>query len=123
MRTENALTIWRGRICITTPTRLERHFARTALHDVDGGHFAFCLTSKMSHAHGRHDSCRLRLLSPRFHSIRLSLARGMTDVGVGSGALLGLLNLATAAMGNIAASRSKSLRRSSSSRKQRPNVP
>ena len=48
-------------------------------------------TSKMSHAHGRHDSCSLRLLSPRFHSVFLSLARGMTDVGVGSGALFGFL--------------------------------
>src|SRR5437588_466839 len=51
----------------------------------------FCPTSKMSHAHGRHDSCSLRLLSLLFHSIRRSLARGVTDVGVGSGAWLGLL--------------------------------
>src|SRR5438132_416589 len=50
----------------------------------------FCLTSKMSHDHSRHDSCRLRLYSRWIHSIVLSLARGMTDVGVGSGALLGL---------------------------------
>src|SRR2546422_724012 len=49
----------------------------------------FCPTSKMSHDHGRRDSCWLRLLSPWVHSIRLSLARGMTDVGVGSGALFG----------------------------------
>src|SRR5947199_347619 len=48
----------------------------------------FCRTSKMSHDHGRHDSCGLRLLNPCLHSILLSLARGMTDVGVGSGALL-----------------------------------
>src|SRR2546430_1277442 len=51
---------------------------------------AFCRTSKMSHAHGRRGSCGLRLLSPRFHSIRLTFAGGMTDVGVGSGALLGV---------------------------------
>src|SRR5438093_1526219 len=46
-------------------------------------------TSKMSHAHGRRACCGLRLLIPRFHPVLLSLARGMTDVGVGSGALLG----------------------------------
>src|SRR2546430_679177 len=45
----------------------------------------------MSHARGRRDSCWLQTLSPQFHSIRLSIARGMTDVGVGSGALLGWL--------------------------------
>src|SRR5437870_5050266 len=56
-------------------------------------HKARHLTSKMSHAHGRHDSCRIRLLIPWFHSVGLSSARGMTDVGVGSGALLGLLLL------------------------------
>jgi hypothetical protein len=49
----------------------------------------FRLTSKMSHAHGRHDSCSLRFLIRWFHSIRLWLAGGVTDVGVGSGALLG----------------------------------
>src|SRR5207247_11432148 len=52
----------------------------------------FCswLTSKMSHDHSRHDSCRLRLYSRWIHSIVLSLARGMTAVVVGSGVLLGL---------------------------------
>ncbi len=35
---------------------------------------AFCLTSKMSHDYGRRDGC---------------FAAGMTDVGVGSGDLLG----------------------------------
>ena len=50
----------------------------------------FCPTSKLSHDHGRHDSCSLRLVDPRFHSILLSFARGMTDVGVGCGALLGV---------------------------------
>src|SRR6185503_3258304 len=44
----------------------------------------------MSHAHGGHDSCSLRFRIRLLHSIPLSLARGMTDVGVGSGALLGL---------------------------------
>src|SRR5207237_8732135 len=50
----------------------------------------FCRTSKMSHDHSRHDSCVLRLYSRWVHSILLSLARGMTAVVVGSGALLGL---------------------------------
>src|SRR2546430_41526 len=49
----------------------------------------FCLTSKMSHDHSRRDSCRLRLYSRWIHSIKLSLARGMTAMVVGSGALLG----------------------------------
>src|SRR5438309_424263 len=43
----------------------------------------------MSHAHGRRDSCSIRLMSRHLHSIRLSLAGGVTDMGVGSGALLG----------------------------------
>ena len=43
----------------------------------------------MSHAHGGHDSCSLRFRIRRLHSVLPSLARGMTDVGVGSGALLG----------------------------------
>src|SRR5205814_8318366 len=55
-------------------------------------HLSFCLTSKMSHDHSRHDSCRLRLYSRWVHSILLSLARGMTAVVVGSGALLGFLS-------------------------------
>src|SRR5438093_900008 len=54
----------------------------------------------MSHDHSRHDSCRLRLLSRWLHSILLSLARGMTDVGVGSGALLGLLFVAGIGVSN-----------------------
>ena len=44
----------------------------------------------MSHAHGRRASCGLRLLSPWFHFDLFSLAGGVTDVGVGSGALLAL---------------------------------
>ena len=51
--------------------------------------FALCLTSKMSHAHGGHDSCSHRFRIPLLHFDSPSLARGMTDVGVGSGALLG----------------------------------
>src|ERR1700752_1983793 len=43
----------------------------------------------MSHAHGGHDSCSLRFRIRLLHSFSPSLARGMTDVGVGSGALLG----------------------------------
>src|SRR2546423_1581592 len=53
----------------------------------------FCLTSKMSHAHGRHDSCGLRLIILRFRLIHPSLAGGVTDVGVGSGALFGVFFL------------------------------
>src|SRR5438067_34194 len=51
----------------------------------------YCRTSKMSHDHSRHESCRLQLYSRWIHSILLSLARGMTAVVVGSGALLGYL--------------------------------
>src|SRR5689334_10302298 len=50
-------------------------------------------TSKMSHAHGRHASCGLRLLIPWVHSIHRVLAGGVTDVGVGSGALLAFFGL------------------------------
>src|SRR5438876_952318 len=49
----------------------------------------FCLTSKMSHARGRRGSCWFRLMSPCVHSIPRTLAGDVTDVGVGSGALLG----------------------------------
>src|SRR6266508_1062548 len=45
-------------------------------------------TSKMSHDHGGHDSCGLRFRNRLLHSVSHSLARGMPDVGVGSGALL-----------------------------------
>src|SRR2546430_377213 len=51
----------------------------------------FCRTSKMSHDHGGHDSCSLWFKIRLLHSILHSLARGMTDVGVGSGAWLGCL--------------------------------
>src|SRR5690348_8672191 len=53
----------------------------------------------MSHAHGGHDSCSLRFRIRLFHSIPLSLARGMTDVGVGSGALLGRFDALTGLIG------------------------
>src|SRR5437660_1401441 len=56
-------------------------------------HSFFRLTSKMSHDHSRHDSCELRLYSRWIHSIVLSLARGMTAVVVGSGALLALFGI------------------------------
>ena len=49
----------------------------------------FCRTSKMSHAHGRRGSCGLRFRIPLLHSVLLSLAGAVTDVGVGSGALFG----------------------------------
>ena len=49
----------------------------------------FWLTSKMSHAHGRHGSCGLRFRIQLLRSVLLSLAGGVTDVGVGSGALFG----------------------------------
>src|SRR5437763_14511276 len=51
----------------------------------------FCRTSKMSHDHSRHGSCSLPLLSRPLHSIKLSSARDMTAVVVGSGALLATL--------------------------------
>src|SRR5262245_65298131 len=53
------------------------------------GH-GFCRTSKMSHDHGGHDSCSLRFRIPLLHFDFLSLARDMTDVVVGSVALLAL---------------------------------
>src|SRR5436309_2781631 len=53
------------------------------------GTFFLWLTSKMSHAHGRRASCDLRLLILWLHLIQRTLAGGVTDVGVGSGALLG----------------------------------
>jgi hypothetical protein len=43
----------------------------------------------MSHGHSGHDSCRELKLNRPFHSETETLARGMTDVDVGSGALLG----------------------------------
>ena len=49
----------------------------------------FSLTSKMSHDHGGRGSCWLRLRSRCVHSIWRTLAGDVTDVGVGSGALLG----------------------------------
>ena len=52
----------------------------------------FCRTSKMSHDRGRRASCGLRLLLRWLHLILRSLAGGVTDVGVGSGALLGLFS-------------------------------
>ena len=44
----------------------------------------------MSHGHSGHDSCLVRKLVPILHSETETIARGMTDVDVGSGALLGL---------------------------------
>src|SRR4051794_26550747 len=49
----------------------------------------FCLTSKMSHDHSRRGSCGLRLMILWLHSIQLWLAGDVTEVVVGSGALLG----------------------------------
>jgi len=43
----------------------------------------------MSHDHSRRDSCEIRLSSREFHSEIDSIARGVTAVVVGSGALLG----------------------------------
>src|SRR5262245_27450421 len=43
----------------------------------------------MSHDHGGHDLCNLRFQIPLLHFNFPSVARGMTDVGVGSGALFG----------------------------------
>ena len=47
------------------------------------------LTSKMSHASGRRDACRTTTRNLWFHLESPSIACGMTDTGVGSGALLG----------------------------------
>ena len=43
----------------------------------------------MSHASGRHDACLTTILFPWFHFETHSVAHGVTDTGVGSGALLG----------------------------------
>src|SRR5438105_535151 len=43
----------------------------TSMHAL---HLLLCLTSKMSHAHGRRGSCRARLTNPRLHSIGRRLA-------------------------------------------------
>src|SRR5438034_1307233 len=59
-------------------------------------------TSKMSHDRGRRDSCGIRLLIPWFHSIHRTLAGGVTDVGVGSGALLGLAREADTKVATLA---------------------
>jgi len=50
---------------------------------------ALCLTSKMSHDHSRRDSCDIRISSREFHSKLDSIARVVTAVVVGSGALFG----------------------------------
>ena len=47
-------------------------------------------TSKMSHDAGRHAACIATIYVLWFHFDTLSKARGVTDGGVGSGALLGL---------------------------------
>jgi hypothetical protein len=43
----------------------------------------------MSHDHSRRDSCGVRISSRKFHSKVDKVARGVTAVVVGSGALLG----------------------------------
>ena len=43
----------------------------------------------MSHGHSGHDSWKASKLHPASHSETDTIARGMTDVDVGSGALLG----------------------------------
>ena len=45
-------------------------------------------TSKMSHDRGRRAACRTTIWILRFHSEALSIARSVTDMVVGSGALL-----------------------------------
>ena len=49
----------------------------------------FCLTSKMSHGHSGRDSCFGTFSSTMLHFEVPEAARGVTDVDVGSGALLG----------------------------------
>src|SRR5260221_3164229 len=49
----------------------------------------FCLTSKMSHDRGWRAACGMTIWILRFHFETLSVARGVTAMVVGSGALLG----------------------------------
>jgi hypothetical protein len=54
-----------------------------------GNHVLFCLTSKMSHAGIWRAACLNRNWIRILHFETHEVARGVTDVGVGSGALLG----------------------------------
>ena len=49
----------------------------------------FCRTSKMSHGHSGHDSCVMSILGSPLQFEVGEIARGVTDVDVGSGVLLG----------------------------------
>ena len=51
-----------------------------------------CPTSKMSHDGSWRAACRITIRFRQFHFESLSVARGVTDPGVGSGALFGGLN-------------------------------
>ena len=53
--------------------------------------FIFCPTSKMSHAGSWRAACQFRFSNLSFRFDHRERARGVTDPGVGSGALLGLL--------------------------------
>ena len=76
----------------------------------------------MSHDGSGHDSCGTKKLIPLLHFENPKAARGVTDPGVGSGALLGLFNIANTdsansreATGNSAGCESKSIVRRSGS--------
>ena len=62
--------------------RLAASFRNNAKHYV-------CLTSKMSHDGIWRAACLTTIPIPELHFEAPSIARGVTDVGVGSGALLG----------------------------------
>ena len=49
----------------------------------------FCPTSKMSHDASGRDSCSMTIWILQIHSENPTIARGVTDRGVGSGALFG----------------------------------
>ena len=53
--------------------------------------FILCLTSKMSHDTSGRDSCGMTIFTLPFLFVHREVARGVTDRGVGSGALLGAL--------------------------------
>jgi hypothetical protein len=53
------------------------------------GREVFCLTSKMSHDGIWRAACLVTIRTTQFRFETNEVARGVTDVGVGSGALLG----------------------------------
>ena len=62
----------------------------------------------MSHDHSRRDSCEIRISCREVHSKTDKVARSVTDVVVGSGALLGRSRVAAAQREFLSASRKNS---------------